>query len=85
VTVWETATKPEAVPIGLDGLRAVAGATGLPVVGIGGIDIGNAREVLAAGAAGIAVVGAVATADDPTVAVRELRSQVDDWYEDRHR
>jgi thiamine-phosphate diphosphorylase len=85
VTVWETATKPEAVPIGLDGVRAVSDATALPVVGIGGIDIANARDVLAAGAAGIAVIGAVATADDPTVAVRELRSQVDDWYEDRRR
>ena len=85
VTVWETATKPEAVSIGLDGLRAVSAATTLPVVGIGGIDIANARDVLAAGAAGIAVVGAVATADDPTGAVRELRSQVDDWYEDRRR
>jgi thiamine-phosphate diphosphorylase len=85
VTVWETATKPEAVPIGLDGVRTVSDATALPVVGIGGIDIANARDVLAAGAAGIAVIGAVATADDPTVAVRELRSQVDDWYEDRRR
>jgi thiamine-phosphate pyrophosphorylase len=85
VTVWATATKPEAVPMGLDGLRVVAAATALPVVGIGGIDIGNARDVLAAGAAGIAVIGAVAAADDPTGAVRELRSQVDDWYEDRHR
>jgi thiamine-phosphate pyrophosphorylase len=85
VTIWETATKPEAIALGLSGLRAVAGATGLPVVGIGGITIGNAREVLGAGAAGIAVVSAVATADDPTGAVRELRSQVDDWYEDRHR
>jgi thiamine-phosphate pyrophosphorylase len=85
VTVWETATKPDAVQIGLDGLRAVSAATRLPVVGIGGIDLGNARDVLAAGAAGIAVIGAVATADDPTGAIRELRSLVDDWYEDRHR
>ena len=85
VTVWETATKPDAVAVGLDGLRTVASATALPVVGIGGIDIGNARQVLAAGAAGIAVIRAVAAADDPTGAVRELRSQVDDWYEDRHR
>ena len=85
VTVWETPTKPDAVPMGLDGLRAVSVATRLPVVGIGGIDLGNARDVLAAGAAGIAVIGAVATADDPTGAVRELRSRVDDWYEDRHR
>jgi thiamine-phosphate pyrophosphorylase len=82
VTIWETPTKPEAVPVGLDGLRNVAGATGLPVVGIGGIDASNARDVLAAGAAGIAVIGAVATAEDPAAAVRELRAVVDDFYED---
>jgi thiamine-phosphate diphosphorylase len=82
VTVWETSTKPAAVAIGLEGVRAVAGATALPVVGIGGIDAGNARDVLAAGAAGIAVIGAVATAEDPTQAVRVLRASVDDFYEE---
>jgi thiamine-phosphate pyrophosphorylase len=82
VTVWETSTKPEAVAIGLEGVRAVAGATALPVVGIGGIDAGNARDVLAVGAAGIAVIGAVATAEDPTQAVRDLRASVDDFYEE---
>jgi thiamine-phosphate diphosphorylase len=85
VTVWETSTKPEAVAIGIDGLRAVAGVTALPVVGIGGIDAGNARDVLAAGAAGIAVIGAVATSADPVGAVRELRAVVDDFYEDEPR
>jgi thiamine-phosphate pyrophosphorylase len=77
VTVWATGTKPEAVPVGLDGLRDVAAATALPVVGIGGIHAGNAREVLAAGAAGVAVISAVADAEDPVGAVRELRALVD--------
>jgi thiamine-phosphate pyrophosphorylase len=77
VTVWSTDTKPEAVPAGLDGLRALATATALPVVGIGGIHAGNAHEVLAAGAAGIAVIGAVAAAPDPVEAVRGLRRVVD--------
>jgi thiamine-phosphate pyrophosphorylase len=83
VTVWETSTKPEAIALGLDGVRAVAGATALPVVGIGGIDASNARDVLAAGAAGIAVIGAVATAEEPAEAVRALRATVDDFYEER--
>jgi thiamine-phosphate pyrophosphorylase len=82
VTVWPTATKPEAVGIGLEGLRDIVGATALPVVGIGGIDEGNAREVLAAGATGIAVIGAVASAEDPVEAVRALRTVVDDFYDD---
>jgi thiamine-phosphate pyrophosphorylase len=76
VTVWGTATKPEAAPRGLEGLRAVAAATRLPVVGIGGIDASNAGDVVAAGAAGVAVVSAVAGASDPVRAVRELRAAV---------
>ena len=53
-----TPTKPEAAPQGLDGVRAIAGATALPVVGVGGIDASNAGDVIAAGAA-TAVVSAV--------------------------
>ncbi|MFM7719083.1 MAG: thiamine phosphate synthase [Actinomycetota bacterium] len=76
VTVWATSTKPEARPVGLEGLAAVAAATALPVVGIGGIDAANAGLVLAAGAAGVAVVSAVAAAPDPVAATRELVAAV---------
>jgi thiamine-phosphate diphosphorylase len=77
ITVWSTATKPEAVAEGLDGVGAVAAATSLPVVGIGGIDASNAGRVLGAGAAGVAVISAVAVAADPVAATRELRDVVD--------
>jgi thiamine-phosphate pyrophosphorylase len=83
VTVWATTTKPGAVPVGLDGVRAVAAATPLPVVGIGGIDRTNARVVLAAGAAGVAVISAVLAAPDMVAAARELRAAVDDALEGR--
>lgn len=76
VTVWSTATKREAVPLGLDGLGAVVEATSLPVVAIGGIDASNAPLVLAAGAAGVAVVSAVGAAPDPRSATRGLASVV---------
>jgi thiamine-phosphate pyrophosphorylase len=79
VTLWATSTKPEAHGIGLVGLAAVARDPGLPVVGIGGVDAGNARDVLAAGAAGIAVVSAVAASPDPVAATRELRLIVDGY------
>jgi thiamine-phosphate pyrophosphorylase len=72
VTVWATSTKPEARARGLDGVRTVAAATSLPVVGIGGIDAGNARAVLDAGAAGVAVVSAVGAAEDAVAATRAL-------------
>jgi len=77
VTVWSTPTKPEAEPRGPDGLRTVVEAVSLPVVGIGGIDAGNAADVLGAGAAGIAVISAVASAPDPVRATRSLVRAVD--------
>jgi thiamine-phosphate diphosphorylase len=70
--VWETPTKPEAKPAGLDGVRRIAAATALPVVGVGGIDAANARRVLDAGASGVAVVSAVGAADDAVEATRGL-------------
>jgi thiamine-phosphate diphosphorylase len=72
VTVWATATKPQAAPGGLGLVREIAGASPVPVVGIGGIDAENAAQVIAAGAAGVAVISAVAASSDPVEATREL-------------
>ena len=77
VTVWPSPTKPEATPNGLGTLTEIARTSRLPVVGIGGIDATNARDVLRAGAAGVAVVSAVAAAVDPVAATRRLRDVVD--------
>jgi thiamine-phosphate pyrophosphorylase len=57
--VWSTPTKLDAgPPIGLEGLRAISDAVGLPVIAIGGIDPSNARDCIDAGAFGVAVVRA---------------------------
>ncbi len=63
--------------IGPERIAAVAGATSIPVVGIGGITADNAWAVVEAGAAGVAVVGAIAGSGDPESATRELRAAVD--------
>jgi len=76
VTVFATRTKPDAVPGGLERVRDISAATPLPVVGIGGIDASNARQVLDAGAAGVAVISAVAAAPDPAAATRALVAAV---------
>lgn len=47
-------------------------AAPLPVVAIGGIDASNLGEIIAAGAAGAAVISAVAGAPDPSLATRDL-------------
>ena len=59
--IWETPSKPDAAsPIGLDGLRDISLSVSIPVVAIGGIDASNAGECIQAGAAGVAVIRAVA-------------------------
>jgi thiamine-phosphate pyrophosphorylase len=58
---------------GLELLREVAAqAAPRPVVAIGGIDAERAAAALHAGAAGVAVISAVAGAEDAEAAVREL-------------
>lgn len=83
VTVWSTATKPDATSAGLEGVREVVAATSLPVVGIGGIDLSNAAEVVRAGAAGVAVISGVAAAQDPVAATRTLAAAVHDAIHER--
>ncbi|MCZ6784661.1 MAG: thiamine phosphate synthase [Proteobacteria bacterium] len=58
---------------GLDRMRRVAELVApLPLVAIGGIGPGNAGEALRRGAAGVAVISAVAGAEDPEAATRSL-------------
>ena len=59
-------------PLGLAGLRAARGA-GVTVIAQGGIEPANAREVVAAGAAGVAVTGSISAAEDPVRAAAALR------------
>ena len=71
--VYATGSKADAGDaIGTGRITEVASAVRIPVVGIGGIAIGNAPAVIRAGAAGVAVISAVMRADDPEAAVRAL-------------
>lgn len=69
--VFPTATKRDAEPaVGLDRLRAARARTARPLVAIGGITTGNARETAAAGADGLAVISALLGAADLAAAAR---------------
>jgi thiamine-phosphate pyrophosphorylase len=71
--VFATESKPDAgEPIGLVSLGRIADAVRIPVVAIGGIELGNAREVRQAGAVGIAVIRAVMQVEEPEEEVRRL-------------
>ena len=77
--VYATPTKGNAEHVGLAGLALVVQATPLPVVAIGGINLGNVAEFGPAGAAGVAVVSAIFAADDPREASRDLARAVGAW------
>ena len=73
--VFSTDTKVDtAAPLGLEGISWIRRAVNLPLVGIGGINAGNVREIICAGADGVAVVAAIVSADCPETAASELKN-----------
>ena len=71
--VLATPTKPDHdAAIGVEGAAAVAAASRVPCVAIGGLSSALAGPLRRAGLAGAAYVSAVCAADDPEAATREL-------------
>ena len=59
-------------PVGLERLQEVVELIQIPIFALGGINAGNAHEVIAGGASGIAAVSAILKADNPREAATEL-------------
>jgi thiamine-phosphate pyrophosphorylase len=73
--VFTTAsTRDAGDAIGVAEFSRLARMTGLPAIGIGGIDETNCAELRAAGADGVAVIRAIFAATDPEHAARALSS-----------
>jgi thiamine-phosphate pyrophosphorylase len=72
--VHATPTKEGRSAVGLELVRYAAQRARQPWFAIGGIDQANVREVVAAGATRVAVLRAVADAEDPERAAAALRS-----------
>ena len=75
--VHATPTKPGRGAVGLDLVRYAAEHTSVPFFAIGGIDARNASAAIDAGARRLCVLRAIATAEDPEHATRELRELID--------
>jgi len=75
--VFATSSKPLLTPLGSDGLRRIIDAAGAPVLAIGGITADRVPTVLRSGAVGVAVIGAIADAEEPERAAAELRAVID--------
>ena len=62
--------------VGIEGLRAMRSLTSLPVFAIGGIHIDQVRDVMLAGANGVAVISAILKAQDICQAVKSFLTQM---------
>ena len=75
--VFSTPTKTDTkTEFGLEGIKKVTSICRHPSVGIGGINLGNAADIVTSGTDGIAVVSAIMSADDPYLAASELKKQI---------
>jgi thiamine-phosphate pyrophosphorylase len=81
--VFGTVTKETGYePIGLERVSnasRLAAARGLPLVAIGGITVHNARSVVDAGAASVAVIGDLLATGDPEARVRDFLKVLSPW------
>jgi thiamine-phosphate pyrophosphorylase len=69
--VYDTPSKRQyGAPQGLAALERVSSAVSTPVFGVGGITPARVTEVTRAGAAGVAVIGAILAAERPADAVK---------------
>ena len=61
-------------PHGPEGLRKLLGTVRIPIYAIGGINVTTIEALRGIPIAGIAAIGAIASAEDPGRAIRELRA-----------
>ncbi|MDR6226536.1 thiamine phosphate synthase [Desmospora profundinema] len=79
-SLFSTRSKADAgKPIGPEAIHRIrqSHAHGLPIVGIGGIHSDNADSVVSAGADGVAVISAIASAPSPRQAAEDLCMAMD--------
>ena len=62
--------------IGIEGFRKLAELSGRPALAVGGLTAARAAQVMAAGAAGVAVINAIFKADDPESTARSIADAI---------
>lgn len=70
--VFPTATKDDAPSITKDELKEIVESINIPVVAIGGITLENASQLTDTGIAGLSVVSAIMSSDNPKKSSQEL-------------
>ncbi|HCO66891.1 MAG TPA: thiamine phosphate synthase [Dysgonomonas sp.] len=76
--VFSTPTKTDTSPaLGLEGIRGIMKISRHSSVGIGGINLDNAQDIIHAGADGISVVSAIMSAPYPKKMATELKNKIE--------
>ena len=70
--VFPTATKDDAPSVTKNELKEVVDSINIPVVAIGGINLDNAHELVDTGIAGLSVVSAIMSSENPKKSSEEL-------------
>ena len=70
--VFPTSTKDDAPKITKKDLKEIVDSINIPVVAIGGINLNNAHELNGTGIAGLSVVSAIMSSDNPKKSSEEL-------------
>ena len=76
-SIFPTTTKEEVTVVGVNMLKELKRTITTPVVAIGGINLNNVDEVIAAGADAVAVISAVLGEQDIKGAVQNLVAKID--------
>jgi thiamine-phosphate diphosphorylase len=82
-SIYETSTKKDYKLVGIEALRQAVKMTSKPIIAIGGITHYRVKEVLSAGAKGIAVVSAILGFEDVKKATEELVSVYKSYYREK--
>jgi thiamine-phosphate pyrophosphorylase len=82
-TIYKSKSKPDVKPTGPDLVKKITEETSVPVLAIGGVTAAKVEELMKAGAAGVAVISAIADAEDPKAAAAELKSALNEAWAKR--
>ncbi|WP_041072106.1 thiamine phosphate synthase [Bacillus sp. OxB-1] len=78
--VYATMSKADAKPVAGTGLirKTASLHPDLPIVGIGGITLDNFEPVIQAGASGVSLISAIASADDPFATAQKFAATIEE-------
>jgi thiamine-phosphate pyrophosphorylase len=81
--IYKSATQPDEKPTGSKLISDIVEDSAIPVIAIGGLTVENVPEVIQAGAAGIAVISAIAGAEDRKEATQALAAALSEAWSHR--